>query len=121
MGMVHVSIEHSRAIFAVQGWHRLLAFKTRLEIRLAHIVDVQHAPANVLSGWWKGIRLPGVHVPGLLAAGTFFVDGERAFWDVRDPSRAIVVELTDEPYKRLIIEVADPAAEVARFRAAPLT
>jgi hypothetical protein len=119
--MVSISIEGPRAIFSVRGLHRLWAFRRRLEIPLAHILDVRHADPSVTGGWWKGVRVPGTRVPGLLTAGTFLRQGRRTFWDVgRHPEHAIVVELTDEPFAELIIEVADPAAEVARFQAAPL-
>ena len=48
----------------------------------------------------------------MITAGTFHQDGEKVFWDVRDPSKAIVVELTDERYTRLILQVDDPRAAV---------
>jgi len=108
--MVTVSIEDATAVFAVQGLHKLWAFKTRLEIPLAHVADVRVADRAATQGWWKVLRLPG----------TYYRDGKRIFCDVSNPNRAIVVELTDEPYQELIIEVADPSAEVARFQAAPL-
>ena len=40
------------------------------------------------------------------------------FWDVRDPDKTIVVSLDHERYKKLIIEVADPAEAAGRLRAA---
>jgi hypothetical protein len=67
-------------------------------------------------GLWKGFRMPGTHLPGILVAGTFFKGGKRFFWDVRKKQNTIVVELDDEPYHQLIIEVEDPAAEIARLR-----
>jgi len=30
------------------------------------------------------------------------------FWDVHDPDKAVGIELRDERYARLVIEVADP-------------
>lgn len=119
--MVHISIENSTALFEVQGLHKLWAFKSRLMVPLAHIADVHAGDPALLRSLWKGIRLPGTYLPGVLVAGTYYKGGERVFWDVRNTERAIVVELTDEPYRRLIVEVANPAAEVARFQAAPLT
>ncbi|MBC8131863.1 MAG: hypothetical protein H7X95_02700 [Deltaproteobacteria bacterium] len=119
--MVSVSIENSTAIFAVQGLHKLWAFKSRLAFPLAHVADVRVADPVALRGWWKGIRLPGTRVPGVIIAGTFYKDGKRIFWDVRNATRAIIVDLTDESYAQLIVEVPDPSAEVARFQAAPLT
>ena len=57
--------------------------------------------------------MPGTHVPGLIIAGTYYRHGERVFWDVRDASKAVVVELDGHDYDRLVIEVEDPAAVVA--------
>lgn len=115
--MVEIAIAGDRAVFEVQGWDRLWALKSRLEIPLANVVGVRADP-EVARGWWKGIRAPGTHVPGVIVAGTFHQDGKRIFWDVKDPERTIVVELADDRYDELIVEVGDPAAEVARLTAA---
>lgn len=52
----------------------------------------------------------GTNLPGVLAAGTFFSHGGLVFWDVRDPEKTVIVSLAHEHYKKLIIEVQDPAA-----------
>src|SRR5262245_49813758 len=116
--MVKVSIEDSLAVFDVQGLHKLWALKSRLEIPLAHIHKVRSDP-HIARGWWKGFRMPGTHVPGVLIAGTFYHQGKRIFWDVRNPEHAIVIELADERYDQLIIEVENPATEVSRLQAMP--
>jgi hypothetical protein len=36
------------------------------------------------------------------------------FWDVHDAAKAVVIELTGDPYTRLVIQVDDPAATVAQ-------
>ena len=61
----------------------------------------------------KGIRAPGANVPGVITAGTFHIHGERVFWDVHDAAKAVVIELADEHYARLVVQVADPGATVA--------
>jgi hypothetical protein len=38
------------------------------------------------------------------------------FWDVRQLANTIIVSLDHERYRKLIIEVADPSATVARLR-----
>jgi hypothetical protein len=112
--MVNISIEDGVVVFTVQGLHKILALRSRLEIPISHVRGVRADP-NIGRRWWKGFRLGGTHLPGLLAAGTFYTGGQRTFWDVSNPGRAIVVDLTDERFKQLIVEVEDPAAEVARF------
>ncbi|MYX36222.1 hypothetical protein GTY85_22620 [Streptomyces sp. SID8377] len=38
---------------------------------------------------------------------------EKVFWDVKDRSKALVIELADEQYARLVLQVDDPRATVA--------
>lgn len=99
-------------MFDVRGLHKLWALKSRIEVPRRRVVGARHDP-GVARGWWKGWRMPGTHVPGLITAGTYYLHGERVFWDVRDASRAVVVELDGHAYDRLVIEVEDPAAVVA--------
>ena len=110
--MVSTSLQNGRAIFEVEGLDKLWSLRSRLEIPLAHITRVEHDPGQV-GRWWHGLKLWGTDVPGLFAAGAFFFHGELVFWDVRDPARTIIVSLEHERYKKLIVEVADPAAVVA--------
>jgi hypothetical protein len=62
--------------------------------------------------------MPGTNIPGVLTAGTFFHDGKRVFWDVHNPENTVVIELRDERYNELIVEVADPNAAVKLVKAA---
>jgi hypothetical protein len=115
--MVEITIQDDTAVFEVQGLDKLWALKSRLEIPLENIRAVRADP-TIARGWWKGIRAPGTHLPGVIVAGTFYQHGKRIFWDVHDPERTIVVELADERYDELIVEVADPAAAIAQLEAA---
>lgn len=108
--MVNVRIEGDTVVFDVQGLHQLWAFKSRLDIPRSRVIGARHEPEAVRG--WKGWRVPGTHVPGLITAGTFYLDGRRIFWDVRDPSNTVVVDLDDQEYNQLVIEVEDPAAVV---------
>ncbi len=87
-----------------------------LEIPLAHISEVTAHP-DLGSGWeWKGFRFPDTSVPGVITAGTFYQDGKRVFWDVHDRKQAISIELRDERYNTLIVEVADPEGAASMIR-----
>ncbi len=57
-------------------------------------------------------------MPKLYAAGTFYESDMRPdFWQVRHPENAIVIQCaSDAAYDEIIVEVEDPAAEVARIR-----
>jgi hypothetical protein len=110
--MVDITIANGIAIFEIEGLDKLWSLRSRLEIPLAHISGAR-ADTEVAHGWWHGIKMPGTNIPGVLTAGTFYQDGKKVFWDVHDPELTIVVELVDERYDELIIQVADPAAAIA--------
>ncbi|PYQ94569.1 MAG: hypothetical protein DMF95_24350 [Acidobacteria bacterium] len=113
--MVDISIDADSVVFSVEGLDKLWALRSRLEIPLAHITDVE-ANADQVGRWWHGLKLVGTDVPGLFAAGTFYYHGELVFWDVHDPAKTIIVSLVHERYKKLIMEVADPLVVVDRLR-----
>jgi hypothetical protein len=115
--MVEISVENGLLHLEVKGLDKLWAFKGHLEIPLEHIRSVRHDP-KAASGWWHGIRMPGSQLPGVITAGTFYQHGERVFWDVHDPNKAIVIELDDERYNELVIEVENPEFAVDRIRGA---
>jgi hypothetical protein len=118
--MVNVIVQGDRVRFEVEGWDRLWALKSQLEIPLAHIRAVRADPEPA-RGWWHGVRLPGTQIPGLLTAGSFYQSDGFVFYDVHDPERTVVIELDHEPYQRLVIEVANPADVVDTLRSAIAT
>ena len=105
--MVEVTVEGTTAVFTVLGMDKLWALRSRLEIPLAHISGV-HADSSPKMGWFEGLKVAGADLPNLFRAGTFYQDGGWVFWDVRHPETAIVVELHDAKFQRLVIEVENP-------------
>jgi len=87
------------------------------EGNLIHHVIRVYADSSIAEHWWKGLKLAGTDLPGVISAGTFYHHGNWVFWDVHNPEKAIVVDLRDERYEKLIIEVPDPADTVARLEA----
>jgi hypothetical protein len=115
--MVDLSIFDGNLRLHVQGADKLWAFKSSLEIPLAHIAGVRADP-GIAHGWWHGLRMPGTNIPGVITAGTFYQDGKRVFWDVHNPDNTVVIELKDERYAELIVEVVNPNAAVELVRPA---
>ena len=109
--MALVRIDGDDLIVVIEGLNKLWAFKSSLTIPLANVRGATADPG--IAAEPKGIRAPGARVPGVITAGTFHQDGEKIFWDVRDPSKAVVVELADDQYARLVLQVDDPRATVA--------
>lgn len=113
--MVDVEPQGDAILFTVRGLHKLLALKSELLIPRSHILGARLDPAAAQH--LRGLRAGGTYFPGLVAAGTFYLDGRGSqrpfFLDVSNPANTVVVALRDEHYHQLIIEVADPAAVVA--------
>jgi len=114
--VVELTISDSSLHLHVLGADKLWALKSSLEIPLQHIAGIR-ADAEAARGWWHGIRLPGTNVPGVITAGTFYQDGKRVFWDVHHPENTVIIELRDDRYDELIVEVADPLLAVETVRA----
>ncbi|HTZ83757.1 MAG TPA: hypothetical protein VMB66_11220 [Candidatus Acidoferrales bacterium] len=110
--MVDLSIADGKLTLHVRGADKLWAFTSSLEIPVKHIVGIRSDP-EIARGWFHGMRMPGTNLPGVITAGTFYQDGKRVFWDVHHPENTIVIDLHDERFNELVVEVADPAAAVS--------
>jgi hypothetical protein len=113
--MVEINIEGNKVTFEVRGWDKVWSLRSRLEIPLTHVIDA-HIDPDPPMGWFEGLKMGGTDIPNIFRAGTFYQEGEWVFWDVRHPENTIVVELAHETYKKLIVEVADPKAEVQKLK-----
>ncbi|RSM78870.1 hypothetical protein DL991_16315 [Amycolatopsis sp. WAC 01375] len=109
--MAVVRIDGENLVVVMEGLNKLWAFKSSVTIPLVNVRGATADPGIAADP--KGIRAPGAHLPGVITAGTFHLDGEKVFWDVRDPSKAVVLELADERYARMVVQVDDPRATVA--------
>ena len=105
--MITINKQDKNFIFEVKGMHKLWAFKSQLTIPIDHILKA-HQDLESIKGW-KGWRLPGTFIPYIISAGTFYKKGNKIFWDVSDMKKCIIVDLKDEDYKQLIIEVENPS------------
>jgi hypothetical protein len=117
MLMVQLRVESGKLVMHVLGADQLWALKSTLEIPVAHISGAR-ADSSVAHGWWKGLRLPGTNIPGVITAGTFYQHGKRIFWDVHNPDKTIVIALHDDRYDELIVEVSEPAEAVHMIQSA---
>ena len=119
--MTEIELTENTLLIHVQGVHKVLALKSQLEIPLTHVVGAAIDP-TVAEKWGhlnlKELRAPGTGLPGVIKAGSFRLEGQWAFWDVHDPRKAITITLADEHYTKLVLEVTDPAAAVARIEEA---
>ena len=109
--MATVLVEDGELHVELQGMHKVWALKNTISVPMTHVVSASQDPITDADKP-KGVRAPGTHVPGVFAAGTWHKDGEKVFWDVQDPGKAVVIQLRDESYTRLVLHVDDPKTTV---------
>jgi hypothetical protein len=115
--MTKVSVADGNLLLEVEGWDKLWSLRSHLTIPIQHVIRV-HADPAIAEAWWIGLKIAGTHVPGVIAAGTFYHHGNWVFWDVHHPENTIVIDLRDERYEKLIVEVADVTETLARVQTA---
>ena len=98
--MAEVELTEDALLIHVRGLDRIFALKSRLEIPLSHVMGAEADPELGHPEWWKSLRLTATQIPWVVSAGTFYQEGERVFWDVRDPEKVVVIRLRDERYVR---------------------
>ncbi len=108
--MVTIEKQADNFVFEVKGLHKLWALKSQISIPKENIITAYPNKENL--NWIMGLRMPGTHIPGLITAGTYILKDGTIFCDVSDYKKSIVVELKDEYYKRLVIEVEDVEAAI---------
>ncbi|WP_205327845.1 hypothetical protein [Glycomyces sp. YM15] len=114
--MANLQYTDTHLTITLTGARRVLGRWRPLTVPLAAITAVRADPAaaRVFPGARWGVA---TNIPGVLNAGSFRRGGNRDFWDVADPDRAIVIELEGAGYDRLLLEVDDPQQAVAEIRA----
>jgi hypothetical protein len=105
--MTTVACTDKDLIINVEGLDKLLAFKGHVTIPFAHIIKVEHNTEPLMDFKHATFGI-GTIFAGRIQAGSFKEDGEKSFWDVRDPKKAILITLKDEEYGKLLIEVENP-------------
>lgn len=113
-----VGISHDdRLLVRPVGLVRVWALSRGVEVPVTSIVEVGVSPRKELV---QGRRAPGTHLPGVMTAGTFRLpgQGEKDLWMVGRNEQVLVIELTGEKYRHLILGVEDPEAATEALRAA---
>ena len=97
----------------LSGLSALWAFKKSLTIPLKNVVGATFDPNAVSLP--KGIRSPGLDIPGIKTAGSYSLNGERQFWYVSSGKNTVVIRLRNEKYSQLVIEVTNPEELVSKI------
>ena len=114
--MVEVSIDGDRAVFHIAGADGCWSFKTSFDIPLASIRGVSRDAARAADRF-SGLKLAGTGVPYVFRAGRY-ERGDLGLWGAPHPEHAVIIELDDDQYSELVVEVAAPSEVVALLEGA---
>ena len=115
--MAHLEATPTELVIRLEGLRRAFGRWRPMVIPWAHIKQA-HLDARIARSFPGARWGVSTYVPGVLALGSFRRGGRRVFLDVRDPEKAVVIELTGEKYDRLVLEVDDPEAALAMISGA---
>lgn len=104
--LADVEISPDRVDVRLRGFNRFWAFKRELSIPMANVKDATYVP--YAPGFIGGLRWPGTAIPGVMTAGTYLSRGSKSFFAVHRGENALVLELDDWKYRRVIVDTKDP-------------
>jgi hypothetical protein len=113
--MTSITCDDKNLIIMVEGLDKLLAFKGHITIPLEHVekIEINTEPLMDFKHATFGI---GTIFAGRIQTGSFSEEGQKSFWDVRDPQNAILITLKDEEYGKIITEVESPEQTISEVQ-----
>jgi hypothetical protein len=117
--MPRLELTDHELIVHLGKWERMMALTSDIHVQIAQVKGAREdrrfgGPGGMKLGW----RVPGTHIPFVVAAGTFIRSGERQFVFTRPKLQTVVIEVADKEWTRLVIGVPDARAEASRINAA---
>ena len=106
--LARVTVQGAAVVVEPLGIMKVLALASRIVVPIDHVLAAE-CVLRPQDDERPGLRLPGTSMPGLLA-GTFVGPEGRSFWLVGLGETAVRLDLDDEIYSYLVLDVADPRA-----------
>ena len=110
--MNRVEIKENVIEITIDGMDILWALKKNLIIPKTSIVEVYIKPDNMKSA---PLRFPGTYVPKMILSGTYYGKNRKEFWSSHFKN-AIVFELENFKYNRVVVDVENPQEIIDRFK-----
>ncbi|MGO1507509.1 MAG: hypothetical protein ACTHZW_06945 [Microbacteriaceae bacterium] len=129
--MVTLLLDHTRLEVVLSPVERAATFH-RENLRIARETITKVQLTDDAWTWLRGVRAPGTHIPGVLAAGTWKGAATTDFVLIRRRRPSVVIDLEgDEEFQRLIfttrhglaltqalrLDVSDEAVDVVEIAA----
>jgi hypothetical protein len=122
---IRLTVRDAMLVVEPRGLDVLLTLRRRIMVPISQIVSVQvasRAQANQPGSHPPRVRRPGTAVAGVafagvVTAGSYGTAEYRAFWDVRRRDALLMINCTPaSPYRKLVLEFADPYLAVTQLR-----
>jgi hypothetical protein len=113
-----VTIEGQNLVVHLHGFDIVQAFRASVSVPLSHIKDVRVRPPEAkcddfLVDSWRGI---GTYVSNQYAIGTMQLHDGESFFSVHDPDRSIAIDLEDDRFTHIVIDIDGETPEAVRDR-----
>ncbi|HAZ47108.1 MAG TPA: hypothetical protein DDW76_01725 [Cyanobacteria bacterium UBA11369] len=111
---MNLSIVGDKLLIELEWYEQFwaLTLNKTFEIPLNHIKRVTTAQPQ---SNWAEIRAPGTFLPGVIKAGTYYTRNGREFWYVTQDKDYLVLELEDEPFKKMVLTISQSEAWLERI------
>jgi hypothetical protein len=103
--MNKLTISKTAVQIEITGWDKIWSFKGSLTIPKACISSVRKYDGSLRPPW---CRAPGTAIPGVIIAGTYYGRGRKEFWSTHFRGDALVFDLKDSEYTRIVVDVDNP-------------
>jgi hypothetical protein len=96
----------------ITGWDKVWSFKGSLTIPRECIRSVRRYDSSLKPPW---CRCPGTAIPRVIIAGTYYGRGRKEFWNTHFREGALVFELKDAEYTRIVVDADNPERVLSEF------
>lgn len=101
-----MTIETSDTIVTLKfhGFIENLCFRSRIDFKRSSITKIYSKPETLFPPW---LRTFGTYIPWFFVGGEFRRKAQREFWCSRYKRDSIVIELKDEEFDRIVVDVTN--------------
>ena len=111
--MAELKIDDESVTLVLSVVERVEAFHRNVTVPRSAVVGARQVPDGLAE--IHGIRAPGTTLPGVVMVGTWRASGSLTFAACHGHRPAVVVNLTGQPFDRLVVTVDDPEETLKRL------
>lgn len=113
--MVKIDVINDKVTIDVLGIHKLWTLKNRVSLARKNIKSVKPVDRTIKPPLW---RIPGVYIPWVISAGTYYGRNRKEFWDRTALGEGVELELENDTYTKIIVDVANAQETIEKIRGA---